>query len=119
MNIALYPFVAASAAILGVLSIFAAAIAVAGSVLSRSTVLRKEVATRRALGARRSDISRMFLSENAPWIAAGVAIGSAAALAVGWIILISSATVVIAATLIGGWIAGRTATRTPSDSRGH
>jgi putative ABC transport system permease protein len=118
MGIAFYSFVVVFAAILGVLSIIAAAIAVAGSVLSRASVLRKEVATRRACGARRSDIARMFLSENVLWIAAGVVIGSAAALATGWIVLISSGAVLIAAALLGGWMAGRLATRTRSDSRG-
>ncbi len=43
MNTALNSFVVLSAAVLGLLSIFASAVAVAGSVLYRSTVLRKEV----------------------------------------------------------------------------
>ena len=76
MNIELNSFVVLSAAALVLLSIVAAAIAVAGSVLYRSTLLRTEVATRRTLGARRSDIVRMFLSENVLGIAAGLAIGA-------------------------------------------
>ena len=43
MNTALNSFVVLSAAVLGLLSIFASAVAVAGSVLYRSTLLRKEV----------------------------------------------------------------------------
>jgi hypothetical protein len=53
MNTALHSFVVLSAVILGLLSLFASAVAVAGSVLYRSTQLHDEVATRRFLGARR------------------------------------------------------------------
>jgi FtsX-like permease family len=112
MNSALTSFVVLSASVLIVMSIFAAAIAVAASVLYRSNVMHREVAMRRALGARRTDIARMFLSENVSGIAAGIAIGSVALLAAGWIILIGGALLLIAAGLIGGWIAGRHAAGT-------
>ena len=125
MNTALNSFVMLSAAALGLLSIFAAAVAVAGSVLYRSTLLRKEVATRRFLGARRSNIARMFLSENVLGIAAGILIGSVALTVTGslrnpgsWTVVLSSATFLTLAGSIGGWIAARRATRTRSDSRG-
>ena len=106
MNTALVSFVVLSAAVLAVLSVFAAAIAVAGSVLYRSTVTHEEVAMRRALGARRSDIARMFMNENVLGIAAGVVIGSGALLATGWMIVISSAMLVVVASAVGSWAAG-------------
>lgn len=118
MNTALGSFVVLSAGVLAVLSIFAAAIAVAGSVLYRSTVMHKEVATRRALGARRSDIARMFLSDNVLGIVAGVVIGGSALLAVGCMIVISSATLLIVAGVIGGWAAGRHAADMSVSRRG-
>ena len=125
MNTSINSFVVLSAAVLGLLSIFASAVAVAGSVLYRSTLLRKEVATRRFLGARRSDIARMFLNENVLGIAAGILIGSVALAATdelhypgSWTVVLSSATLLTLAGLIGGWIAARRATRTRSDRRG-
>jgi ABC-type antimicrobial peptide transport system permease subunit len=132
----LYSFVVVSAAVLILLSLISSGIAIAARVLYRSTLLRKEIATRRVLGARRSHIARMFLSENVFAIAAGIAIGSIAMLAAGesrypWfvtVVLISAATVA-AAGAIGGWIAGRHASKVPfsesglfrtsSDTRGH
>ena len=67
----------------------------------------------------------MFLSENVLGIAAGILIGSVA-LAVtdslrypgSWTVVLSSATLLTLAGLIGGWIAARRATRTRSDRRG-
>jgi ABC-type antimicrobial peptide transport system permease subunit len=106
-------FVVMSAAVLGVLAIFAAGVAVAASVLYRSTLMRKELATRRALGARRSDIARMLLSENMVGLVAGIAIGSFALLAVdgsrswSWMMMLNSAALLTLAGLIGGWVAGR------------
>ncbi|HKR35952.1 MAG TPA: FtsX-like permease family protein, partial [Steroidobacteraceae bacterium] len=132
----LYSFVVVSAAVLILLSLISSGIAIAARVLYRSTLLRKEIATRRVLGARRSHIARMFLSENVFAIAAGIAIGSIAMLAAGesrhpWfvtVVLISAATVAAAGAL-GGWIAGRHASKVPfsesglfrtsSDTRGH
>ena len=132
----LYSFVVVSAVVLILLSFISSGIAIAARVLYRSTLLRKEIATRRVLGARRSHIARMFLSENVFAIAAGIAIGSIAMLAAGesrypWfatVVLISAATVA-AAGAIGGWIAGRHASKVPfsesglfrtsSDTRGH
>ena len=121
MNTALSSFVLLSAAVLGLLSIFGSAVAVAGSVLYRSTLLRKEVATRRFLGARRSDIARMFLNENVLGIAAGILIGGVALTLTdpgSWTIVLSSAALLTLVGLSGGWIAARRATRTRSDSRG-
>jgi ABC-type antimicrobial peptide transport system permease subunit len=136
MRTEIYSFVVISAAVLVLVSLISGGIAIAGSVLYRSTLLRKEIATRRVLGARRSHIARMFLSENVFAIAAGIAVGSIAMLAAGesrypWfvtVVLISAATAA-AASAIGGWIAGRHASKVPfgesglfrtsSDTRGH
>ena len=57
MNTEIGSFVVVSAAVLILLSLVSGGIAIAGSVLYRSTVLRKEVATRRVIGARRSHIA--------------------------------------------------------------
>jgi ABC-type antimicrobial peptide transport system permease subunit len=136
MRTEIYSFVVMSAAVLVLVSLIAGAIAIAGSVLCRSTLLRKEVATRRVLGARRSHIARMFLSENVFAIAAGIAIGSIAMLAAGesrhpWFVtvVLISAAVLAAACTMGGWVAGRHASKVPfsesglfrtsSDTRGH
>jgi ABC-type antimicrobial peptide transport system permease subunit len=131
MRTEIYSFVVMSAAVLVLVSLIAGAIAIAGSVLCRSTLLRKEVATRRVLGARRSHIARMFLSENVFAIAAGIAIASIAMLAAGesrhpWFVTVVS---ISAACTIGGWVAGRHASKVPfsesglfrtsSDTRGH
>ena len=125
MRTELYSFVVASAAALVLLSLVAGGIAVAASVLYRSTLLRKEVATRRVLGARRSHIARMFLSENMLGIAAGIAIGSIAMLAAGglrhsWFVTVvsSSAAMLAAVGAIGGWIAGRHASKVPFGASG-
>jgi ABC-type antimicrobial peptide transport system permease subunit len=129
-------FVVLSAAVLALLSLFASAVAVAGCVLYRSTLLRREIATRRVLGARRSHIERMFLSENVLGISAGIGIGILDVLAVGglhygWSLTLawSSSALLLAAGLIGGWLAGRHAAKVPfgasglfrtsSDTRGH
>jgi ABC-type antimicrobial peptide transport system permease subunit len=121
------------AAVLVVLSLVAGAVAVAGSVLYRSMLLRKEIATRRILGARRWHITRMFLSENVLGISAGIGLGTLA-LAVlhrSWFLplALSSAVLLVAAALVGGCLAGRHAAKVPfsasglfrtsSDTRGH
>jgi ABC-type antimicrobial peptide transport system permease subunit len=120
MNSALSSFVVLSAAVLGLLSIVAAGVAVAASVLCRSALIRKELATRRALGARRSNIVRMFLSENVLGVAAGIAIGSLALLAVdsSWTVILNSANLLGMAGLLGGWIAGRHAANSPVSRSG-
>ena len=88
------------AGVLIVGSVVAAATAVAASVLYRSVVLHEEVATRRMLGARRSQIVRMFLAENLIGIVAGV-LGAVVVLrAVDGLIL--SAALVALAGLFGG-----------------
>lgn len=136
MNTAIDSFIVLLAVVLGSLALMAGGIAIAGSVLRRSTLLSKEVATRRILGARRPHIVRMFLSENTLGIVAGIAAGSLVMMATGelhrswfWAVLLSSATVVTGTGLAGGWIAGRHAAkipfgksglfRTSSDTRGH
>jgi ABC-type lipoprotein release transport system permease subunit len=136
MRTQFYSFVVVSAAVLVLLSLVAGSIAIAASVLYRSTLLRKEVATRRILGARRSHIARMFLSENVLGIAAGIAVSSIAMLAIGESrhssfvpVGLISAAMLAAACSMGGWIAGRHASKVPfsesglfrtsSDTRGH
>lgn len=117
-------FIVLFATVLVLLSLMAGGLAIAGSVLYRSTLLRKEVATRRILGARRPHITRMFLTENVLGMAAGIAVGTLAMLAAGesrypWFLAVvsSSAVMLAAAGIIGGWIAGRHASKVPfSDS---
>jgi hypothetical protein len=105
------------AGVLIVVSVIAGATAVAASVLYRSVVLEPEIKTRRMLGARRSQIVRLFLAENVLGIVAGV-LGAAAALAVAGMAV--SAGLVAVAALFGGWLAARHAVqRTHSDRRGH
>lgn len=118
-------------AVLVLLSLVSAGVAVAASVLHHSTLRSREVATRRVLGARRSQIARMFLSENVVGIAAGLVIGTLAMLAAGESRHLSSPAVLLvaAAAIAGGWIAGRQAAKVPfsksglfrtgSDTRGH
>ena len=136
MYAALDSFVVLSAAVLIALSLAAAAVAIAASVLRRSTLLSRELATRKILGARRSHIARMFLSENVLGMAAGIAIGCLAMLAAGevhhsWFLAIvsSSATVLVGAGLAGGWLTACHAAKVPfsesglfrtsADTRGH
>ena len=113
------------AAVLILLSLIASGVAIAGSVLYRSTLLRKEVATRRVIGARRSHIARMFLSENIPGVAAGIAVGSFAMFIAGesrhaWFlaVVLGSAALLILACTVGGWIAGRHAAKVPFSESG-
>jgi putative ABC transport system permease protein len=125
MHAALDSFDATSAAILMLLSLIAAGVAIAGSVLYRSMLLSKELATRRILGARRSHIVRMFLSENVLGMAAGLAAGTLAGLAAGelrhsWFLaaILSSAVILVGAGLIGGWLAARHAANVPFSASG-
>ena len=105
--------------------LIASALTIASSVIHRSTLLSKEVATRRILGARRSDIVAMFLLENLPGVAIGVVVGSLVLLAAGALLeltslisLLSSAALLTCATVVGGWVAGRHAARTPFNKSG-
>jgi putative ABC transport system permease protein len=125
MNSEMDSFVVVSAVVLVLLSLVASGIAIAGSVLYRSTLLRKEVATRRVLGARRSHIARMFLSENVLGLAAGIAAGILAMLVIGesqraWFlaIVLGCAAMLVIAGLVGGWIAGRHASKVPFSESG-
>ena len=134
MNTAI-DFIVLSAAVLIPLSLVAGGVAIAGSVLYRSTLLKREVATRKVLGARRSHIARMFLSENVLGIAAGITFGGLTVFAAsesqhaGFLgIVLSSAAILVVASLAGGWLAARHAAkvsfsesglfRTSSDTRG-
>lgn len=136
MNAELDSFIVLSAAVLGSFALVAGGIAIAASVLYRSTLLSKEVATRRILGARRSHIVRMFLSENALGVVAGTAAGSLAVLAAGeqlhawsWAVVLNSAAMLAVACALGGWVAARHAAKVPfsasglfrtsADTRGH
>jgi hypothetical protein len=65
-------FVVLCSAVLCLLSLVAAGIAIAASVLYRSAVLRKELATRRILGARCAHFVRLFLAENVLGVAGGL-----------------------------------------------
>ena len=125
MNAEIGSFIVVSAVVLILLSLIAGGAAVAGSVLYRSTLLRKEVATRRVIGARRSHIARMFLSENVPGVAIGIAAGSLTMFVVGeshrdWFLaaVLGSAALLVVAGAVGGWIAGRHAAKVPFSESG-
>lgn len=111
--------------ILVLLCLIAGGTAIAASVLHRSTQLAKEVATRRILGARRSHIIEMFLLENLAGIMLGILAGSLVLLSAGTLLdlsslvgLLYSAALVTCGGLIGGWIAGRCAAKTPFSKSG-
>lgn len=125
MNTDLVPFVVLCSAVVAVLSLIAGGMAVTASVLYRSTVLSKELATRRVIGARRSHIVRMFLAENVLGIAAGLGVGTLALLAAGelrypWFltVLLTSAALLAVAAFAGGWIAARHASKVPFSKSG-
>jgi putative ABC transport system permease protein len=125
MNTEFVSFTVVSAVVLILLSLIAGGVAIAGSVLYRSTLLRKEVATRRVIGARRSHIARMFLTENVLGVAAGIAAGSFAMLVVGashrdgfLAVVLGSAALLVVAGAVGGWIAGRHAAQVPFSESG-
>lgn len=118
-------FIVLSAAGLILLSLIAAGVALAGSVLYCSTLLKKEAATRRVLGARRSHITLMFLSENVLGLAAGIGVGGLVLLAIGeqhhgWFaaVVLSSAVTVVGAAIAGGWLAARHAAKVPFSESG-
>jgi ABC-type antimicrobial peptide transport system permease subunit len=118
-------FIALSAAGLIVLSLVAGGVAIAASVLYRSTLTKQETATRRVLGARRSQIARMLLSENVLGLAAGIAVGGLALLATGelhkaWfaVVVLVSAGILVGASLAGGWVAARHAAKVPFSESG-
>lgn len=125
MNTAMFSFAVLCSAVLCLLSLVAAGVAIAASVLHRSAVLRKELATRRILGARRTHVVRMFLVENVLGIATGLLGGGLALVVVsgssrGWPLgaLLGDAMLLVAATLIGGWIAARHASKVPFSASG-
>ena len=117
-------FIVLSAAGLILLSLVAGGVAIAGSILYRSTLLKKETATRRVLGARRSQITRMFLRENILSLAAGIAFGGLALLATGelhhsWFAaVVLSAATLVGAAVVGGWLAARHAAKVPFSESG-
>jgi putative ABC transport system permease protein len=111
--------------ILVLLCLIAGGTAIAASVVHRSTQLAKEVATRRILGARRSHIIEMFLLENLAGIMLGILAGSLVLLSAGTLLdltslvsLLYGAALLTCAGLIGGWIAGRRAAKTPFSKSG-
>lgn len=125
MNAEIGSFIVVTALLLTLLSLIAGGAAIAGSVLYRSTLLRKEVATRRVIGARRSHIVCMFLSENVLGVAAGIVAGSLAMLAMeessrdGFVaVVLGSGALLIVAGAVGGWIAGRHAAKVPFSESG-
>ena len=114
-----------SLGILVFLCLIAGGMTIAASLIHRSTRLAREVATRRVLGARRSHIVEMFLLENLAGIMLGLVAGSLFLLAAGtlpdlssWVGLLCSAAVLACAGLIGGWISGRHAAKTPFSKSG-
>ena len=127
MDYPLDVFVLTWAGVLTILSLFAGGTAIAASVLYRSLSFRKEIVTRRVLGARRSQIARMLLADNVIGVAAGILGGGVAVLivvdqhrshVVGGLILSIAAVAIIG--MCGGWLAARHAVRrTDSDRRGH
>jgi ABC-type antimicrobial peptide transport system permease subunit len=125
VNAEIGSFIVVSAVVLLLLSLIAGGAAIAGSVLYRSTLLRKEVATRRVIGARRSHIARMFLSENVLGVAAGIVAGCLTMFAVeeshrdGFLaVVLGSAALLVVASAVGGWIAGRHAAKVPFSESG-
>jgi ABC-type antimicrobial peptide transport system permease subunit len=111
--------------ILVLLCLIAGGMTIAASVIHRSTQLAREVATRRVLGARRSQIVEMFLLENLAGIMLGLLAASLALLSTGtlsdfssWVGLLCSAAVLTCAGLIGGWISGRHAAKTSFSKSG-
>lgn len=120
-----FDFIVVSAAVLILLSLIAGGVAIAAHVLYRSTLLRKQIATQRILGARRSHIARMFLGEYVLGLAAGIAVGSVAMLAAGeshhdWFlaVLLTSSAVLAGAGVAGGWLASRHAAKVPFSASG-
>ena len=118
-------FVVIAAAVLALLSLIAAGVAVVGGILYRSTLQKKELATRRVLGARRSHIVRMLISDNVSAIAMGLVLGtlailSAAELRRPWLVavLMGSAALILGAGLVGAWLAGRHAAKVPFSASG-
>lgn len=118
-------FIVLSAAALILLSLVAGGVAIAGSVLYRSMLLKKEVATRKVLGARRSHIARMFLSENVLGLAAGITVSGLAMFAAGesrqaWFaaVVLSSAAILVGTCLAGSWLAARHAAKVPFSESG-
>ena len=118
-------FVVLCSGVLCLLSLVAAGMAIAASVLHRSAVLRKELATRRILGARCVHFVRMFLAENVLGVTAGLLAGSLALLLArrlsgGWFgsVHLGAATLLMGAVLVGGWIAARHVSKVPFRSSG-
>ena len=111
--------------ILVLLCLIAGGMTIAASVIHRSTQLAREIATRRVLGARRSHIVEMFQWENVAGIMLGILAGSLILLFAGtlpdlssWVGLLCSAAVLTCAGLIGGWLSGRYAAKTPFSTSG-
>jgi hypothetical protein len=104
----------------------AAALATGTNVLYRSVLLEREIATRKVLGARRSQIVAMFLLESMTGVSIGVLFG-AVVVALTCLFIPGSpplATMLISIVLlacagaIGGWVAARHAANTPFGKSG-
>jgi ABC-type antimicrobial peptide transport system permease subunit len=112
--------------VLGVLIAFfviAAALMGATNVLFRSVAIAKEIATRRVLGARRSQIVRMFLVENVSGLMLGLGMGAFLVWQLGtsskaWLAFIFSAALLAGGALIGTYLAARHAASTPFSMSG-
>lgn len=59
----------------GVLLLLAGGMTVATHIVNRTALRTREIATRRVIGARRSDVVRMLLAEGAAVITLGILIG--------------------------------------------
>jgi ABC-type antimicrobial peptide transport system permease subunit len=120
MSYARHDFIIAALAVIVTLFVVGAGLASAVSVIYRSVLMRKEIATRRVLGARRSHIVAMFVLEGALGLWIGVLLGAAAVLALDGFFpgQLSTASVMTGAVLLlcsgagGGWLAARHASRT-------
>jgi predicted permease len=112
-------------ALFGGLAVLIASIGLFG-LMSYSVVRRtNEIGIRMALGARREDVVGMVMRESLVLVAAGVAIGAAIALGAGRFVasllfdlapsdpatLVASAVIMIAISLIAGYLPARTASR--------
>lgn len=104
------------------LSIFSVSLAAAGHVCYRSVKLQKEIATRRVLGARRTDIARQLLIESvAPLIGMALVSSLTTSLlmvllgvtSLGIVVVLCTSAVITLVGALSMWIAARSASQTP------
>lgn len=109
-----------------VLLVLSVALAVGANVIYRSVVLRREIATRRVLGARRKDIVRMFLAESTGCISIGLIAGSLLALLFANLSNTQTPSTALFGTVVaigscgvaGAWLAARSASTTSLQNSG-